>query len=158
MTATNSVAKRTGNVSAGTSVFAMVVMEKPLSKPYEEIDIVTTPTGDSVAIVHCNNCTSDLNAWVSVFREFAESLGVEPDMDRIYSVLYIKHWRGMQTAADFWHIIISPENILQALKRVELFVSKESSFTLANFMRAIYSLHLCTETGLNSSKDRRGKA
>ena len=72
MTATNSVAVRTGNVSAGTSVFAMAVLEKDLTKPYEEIDLVTTPSGDLVAMVHCNNCTSDLNAWVGLFREFAE--------------------------------------------------------------------------------------
>ena len=65
MTATNSVARRTGNVSAGTSVFAMVVLEKELSRVYEELDLVTTPAGDAVAMVHCNNCTSDLNAWVS---------------------------------------------------------------------------------------------
>ena len=76
MTATNSVAVRTGNVSAGTSVFAMAVLEKDLSRPYEEIDLVTTPAGDLVAMVHCNNCTSDLNAWVGLFREFAEAFGM----------------------------------------------------------------------------------
>ena len=75
MTATNSVAVRTGNVSAGTSVFAMAVLEKDLTKPYEEIDLVTTPAGDLVAMVHCNNCTSDLNAWVNLFKEFAECSG-----------------------------------------------------------------------------------
>ena len=80
MTATNSIAKRTGNVSAGTSVFAMLVLEKELSRVYEEIDLVTTPTGHLVAMVHCNNCTSDLNAWVNLFKEFAESFGVEVDM------------------------------------------------------------------------------
>ena len=73
MTATNSVAKRTGNVSAGTSVFAMVVLEKDLEKVHPEIDMVTTPDGSAVAMVHCNNCTSDLNAWVGLFKEFAES-------------------------------------------------------------------------------------
>ena len=77
MTATNSVAVRTGNVSAGTSVFAMVVMEKDLSRPYEEIDLVTTPSGDPAAMVHCNNCTTDLNAWVGLFKEFAECMGME---------------------------------------------------------------------------------
>ena len=83
MTATNSIAKRTGNVSAGTSVFAMVVLEKELSKVYKEIDMVTTPTGNLVAMVHCNNCTSDLNAWVSLFKEFAEAFGVEVDMNKL---------------------------------------------------------------------------
>ena len=74
MTATNSVAKRTGNVSAGTSVFAMVVLEKDLEKVHPEIDMVTTPDGSAVAMVHCNNCTSDLNAWISLFEEFTLSL------------------------------------------------------------------------------------
>ena len=84
MVATNSVAVRTGNVSAGTSVFAMAVLEKDLTKPYEEIDLVTTPAGDLVAMVHCNNCTSDLNAWVNLFREFAESMGMTADMNQIF--------------------------------------------------------------------------
>src|SRR5258705_3050248 len=74
MVATNSVAERTGNVSAGTSVFAMIVLEKPLSKVYAEIDLVTTPTGKPVAMVHSNNCTSDLNAWAQVFQEFSQAL------------------------------------------------------------------------------------
>ena len=72
MVATNSVAVRTGNVSAGTSVFAMVVLEKALKAVHEELDMVTTPSGDAVAMVHCNNCTSDLNAWVGLFKEFSE--------------------------------------------------------------------------------------
>ena len=79
MVATNSVAERTGNVSAGTSVFAMIVLEKALSKLYPEIDMVTTPTGKPVAMVHSNNCTSDLNAWIGLFREFANALGVVID-------------------------------------------------------------------------------
>ncbi|MDQ3006536.1 MAG: FGGY family carbohydrate kinase, partial [Chloroflexota bacterium] len=79
MVATNSVAVRTGNVSAGTSVFAMIVLEKALSKLYSEIDMVTTPTGKPVAMVHSNNCTSDLNAWVDLFHEFTQALGVDVD-------------------------------------------------------------------------------
>jgi sugar (pentulose or hexulose) kinase len=67
MVATNAVKQRTGNVSAGTSSFSMIVLEKDLSKPYEMIDMVTTPDGSHVAMVHCNNCTSDLNAWVNLF-------------------------------------------------------------------------------------------
>ena len=94
MTATNSVAVRTGNVSAGTSVFAMAVLEKDLTKPYEEIDLVTTPAGDLVAMVHCNNCTSDLNAWVGLFREFAESFGMDVDMNRLFGTLYNKALEG----------------------------------------------------------------
>ena len=83
MVATNSIAKRTGNVSAGTSVFSMVVLEKPLSKVYPEIDLVTTPTGNLVAMVHCNNCTSDLNAWVNLFKEFAEAMGMKVEYESV---------------------------------------------------------------------------
>ena len=83
MVATNSVRKRTGNVSAGTSVFGMVVLEKELERVYPEIDLVTTPDGSLVGMVHANNCTSDLNAWVGLFREFAESLGIKVDMDSL---------------------------------------------------------------------------
>ena len=72
MVATNAVKQRTGNVSAGTSSFSMIVLEKELSKPYEMIDMVTTPDGSLVAMVHCNNCTSDLNAWINIFKEYQE--------------------------------------------------------------------------------------
>ena len=88
MTATNSIAKRTGNVSAGTSVFAMVVLEKELSKVYKEIDMVTTPTGSPVAMVHCNNCTSDLNAWVGLFKEFAEAIWNRSGQNKLFGTLY----------------------------------------------------------------------
>ena len=84
MVATNSVTRRTGNVSAGTSVFAMVVLEKELSRVYPEIDMVTTPTGNPVAMVHANNCTSDLNAWVGIFKEFAEAFGIKVDMNELF--------------------------------------------------------------------------
>ena len=94
MVATNSVGVRTGNVSAGTSVFAMVVLEKALSKVYPEIDMVTTPDGYPVAMVHANNCTSDLNAWVELFREFAETMGIKLDMDELYGTLYRKALDG----------------------------------------------------------------
>ena len=90
MAATNSVAVRTGNVSAGTSVFAMIVLEKPLSKVYGEIDMVTTPDGMPVAMVHSQNCTSDLNAWVNLFRENLESFGVKVDTNTLYGTLYNK--------------------------------------------------------------------
>ena len=77
MVATNAVKQRTGNVSAGTSSFSMIVLEKELSEPSEMIDMVTTPDGSLVAMVHCNNCTSDLNAWVNIFKEYQQLLGVE---------------------------------------------------------------------------------
>ena len=88
MVATNSVAPRTGNVSAGTSVFAMIVLEQALSKLYPEIDLVTTPTGKPVAMVHSNNCTTDLNAWVDLFGEFAGLLGVEVSQSKLFELLY----------------------------------------------------------------------
>ena len=94
MVATNSVAKRTSNVSAGTSVFAMVVLDHELNKVHEEIDLVMTPAGDLVAMVHSNNCTSDLNAWVSLFGEFAQAIDADLDVDRLYSVLYNKALEG----------------------------------------------------------------
>lgn len=86
MVATNSVAERTGNVSAGTSIFAMVVLERPLSRVYPEIDMVTTPDGKPVAMVHCNNCTSEINAWAGMLQEFAHCIGSDLSDDRLYSL------------------------------------------------------------------------
>lgn len=145
MAATNSVAKRTGNVSAGTSVFAMIVLEKELSKVYPEIDLVTTPTGNLVAMVHCNNCTSDLNAWVSVFKEFAEAFGMEVDMTKLYATLYNKALEGDPDCGGLLaYNYFSGEHITKFEEGRPLFVrSAESSFNLANFMR----VHLCTALG-----------
>ena len=94
MTATNSVSIRTGNISAGTSIFAMVVLENGLKKPHPEIDLVTTPSGDLVGMVHCNNCTSELNAWVGIFEEFVQSTGIHVDKDFLYHTLYHKALEG----------------------------------------------------------------
>lgn len=145
MVATNSVTRRTGNVSAGTSVFAMVVLEKDLSKPYEEIDMVTTPAGDPVAMVHCNNCTSDLNAWVNLFKEFAESFGMEVDMTKLFSVLYNKALEGdAECGGLLAYNYFSGEHITKFEEGRPLFVrTPESKFNLANFMR----LHLFTSLG-----------
>lgn len=145
MTATNSVAVRTGNVSAGTSVFAMAVLEKDLTKPYEEIDLVTTPAGDLVGMVHCNNCTSDLNAWVGLFREYTECLGIEPDMNKIFSVLYNKALEGDADCGGLLaYNYFSGEHITGFEEGRPLFVrSPESKFNLANFMR----VHLYTSLG-----------
>ncbi len=88
MVATNAVRPRTGNVSAGTSSFSMIVLEKELSKPNEMIDMVTTPDGNLVAMVHCNNCTSDLNGWVGLFKEYEELMGVKVDMGKIFQRLF----------------------------------------------------------------------
>jgi sugar (pentulose or hexulose) kinase len=142
MVATNSVDVRTGNVSAGTSVFSMVVLEKDLSKVYPELDLVTTPTGAPVAMVHCNNCTSDLNAWVNIFKEFAEAFGVDVDMNKLFGTLYNK---AMEGDADGGNLIaynyISGENITGMEEGRPMFVrTPNSKFNLANFMRVnLYS-------------------
>ena len=145
MTATNAVAVRTGNVSAGTSVFAMIVMEKELSKVYPEIDLVTTPTGNLVSMVHCNNCTSDLNAWVNIFKEFEEALGIPVDMNKLFSVLYNKALEGDADCGGLMSYgYISGENITHMEEGRPLFVrNTNSKFSLANFMRT----HLYTSLG-----------
>ena len=137
MAATNSVAVRTGNVSAGTSVFGMVVLEKDLSKPYEAIDIVTTPAGHQVAMVHCNNCTSDLNAWVGIFREFSEAFGIEVDMNKLFGTLYNKALEGDADCGGLLaYNYFSGEHITGFNEGRPLFVRKpDSKFNLANFMR-----------------------
>ena len=137
MVATNSVAERTGNVSAGTSVFAMIVLEKALSKVYPEIDMVTTPTGKPVAMVHSNNCTSDLNAWVDLFAEFTQELGLELDQSRLYEILYHKALAGDADCGGLLaYNFLSGEHLLHLEAGRPLFVrTPESRFTLANFMR-----------------------
>ena len=152
MVATNSVAKRTGNVSAGTSVFAMIVLEKELSKVYEEIDLVTTPTGNLVAMVHCNNCTSDLNAWVGVFKEFAEAMGVEVDMTKLFATLYNKALEGDSDCGGLLaYNYFSGEHITNFEEGRPLFVrSPESKFNLANFMRVnLFTSLGALKTGLD---------
>ena len=138
MVATNSVAERTGNVSAGTSVFAMIVLEKALSKLYPEIDMVTTPTGKPVAMVHSNNCTSDLNAWVDLFQEFTNALGVEISESKLYEMLYKKALTGDADAGGLLaYSYLSGEHITHLEEGRPLFVrTPESRFTLSNFMRA----------------------
>jgi sugar (pentulose or hexulose) kinase len=137
MVATNSVAERTGNVSAGTSVFAMIVLEKALSKLYPEIDMVTTPTGKPVAMVHANNCTSDLNAWVDLFQEFTQALGVEVGESKLYELLFNKALTGEADGGGLLaYNYFSGESITAFEEGRPLFVrTPESRFTLANFMR-----------------------
>ena len=152
MTATNSIAVRTGNVSAGTSVFGMVVMERELSKVYPEIDLVTTPDGHLVGMVHCNNCTSDLNAWVDLFGEFADSCGISLSRRQLFQILYQKALEG-DTDCDglLAYNYFSGEHVTDFEEGRPLFVRRpDSRFDLANFMR----VHLMTslaalKTGLN---------
>ncbi|GFZ30825.1 ATPase [Clostridium zeae] len=145
MVATNSIAQRTGNVSAGTSVFAMIVLEKDLTKAYEEIDLVTTPTGNLVAMVHCNNCTSDLNAWVGLFKEYSEAMGMEVNMDKLFATLYNKALEGDADCGGLLaYNYFSGEHITNFEEGRPLFVrTPESKFNLSNFMR----VHLFTSLG-----------
>lgn len=152
MVATNSVAARTGNVSAGTSVFAMVVLDKPLERFYPEIDMVTTPSGKAVAMVQCNNCTSDLNAWVGLFGEFAQMIGAKVTPDELYGGLYRK---ALEADADCGGLLAynyySGEHITGFEEGRPLFVRRpDAKFSLANFMRAhLYSSLASLKMGLN---------
>ena len=138
MVATNAVEQRTGNVSAGTSSFSMVVLEKPLTKAYEPIDMVTTPDGSLVAMVHCNNCTSDINAWVGLFREFQELMGQPVDMNELYGRLFNQALEGDADCGGLMSFnYVSGEPITSCAEGRPLFVRSASDrFNLANFMRA----------------------
>lgn len=152
MVATNSVAVRTGNVSAGTSIFAMVVMEGELSKVHEEIDMVTTPDGSPVAMVHCNNCTSDLNAWVNLFGEFAESFGIKADKNELFGTLYRKALEADKDCGGLMaYNYFSGEPITGFDEGRPLFArTPDSHFTLANFMRThLYSALATLKIGLD---------
>src|ERR1700758_3189362 len=137
MVATNSVAERTGNVSAGTSVFAMIVLEKELSKLHPEIDMVTTPSGKPVAMAHSNTCTSDLNAWIGLFRELVDVLGVEISQSKLFEMLYKKALTGDADGGGLLaYNYLSGEPITHLEEGRPLFVrTPESHFTLSNFMR-----------------------
>ena len=145
MVATNSVAERTGNVSAGTSVFAMIVLEKELSKLHSEIDLVTTPSGKPVAMAHSNNCTSDLNAWIGLFREFTDALGVEINQSKLFEMLYQRALTGNADGGGLLaYNYLSGEPITHLEEGRPLFVrTPESRFSLSNFMR----VHLFSALG-----------
>ena len=142
MVATNAVKVRTGNISAGTSIFSMVVTEKALSKVHEEIDMVTTPDGYPVAMVHCNNCTSDLNAWVNLFDEFAGKFGMKIDKNELYGTLYRE---ALTADTDCGGLIsynyFSGEPVTGLNAGRPMFVrTPDAKFSLANFMRSnLYS-------------------
>jgi sugar (pentulose or hexulose) kinase len=146
MVATNSIAPRTGNVSAGTSIFAMVVLEHELGRAHRELDLVTTPAGDLVAMVHCNNGASELNAWVGLFAEFARALGVEADSGRVFETLFRASLSG---APDGGGIVsynyLSGEPITELEEgRPLLLRSPDSTFDLGTFMRAHLFASLAT--------------
>lgn len=138
MVATNAVTVRTGNVSAGTSAFSMYVLEKDLSQPYDEIDIVTTPSGKGVAMVHVNNCTSDLNKWVGLFKEFVKAAGIEMDTNDIYGTLYRQALEGDKDCGGvLTYNYFSGEHIPGFEEGRPLVAHKpDASFNLANFIRS----------------------
>jgi len=156
MVATNSVAPRTGNVSAGTSIFAMVVLERELSRVHRELDLVTTPAGDLVAMVHCNNGASELNAWVGLFAEFAQALGVETDTSTIFATLFTSALNGAPDCGGLMsYNYLSGEPITGLQEGRPLFLrSPESTFNLANFMRTHLFASLATlRIGMDVLKD-----
>jgi sugar (pentulose or hexulose) kinase len=146
MVATNAVAPRTGNVSAGTSIFAMIVLEKELSRIHPEIDIVTTPAGKPVAMVHCNNCTTDLNAWVSLFLDFAKAAGLPLDRDRAYAAFFDQALLGDSDAGGLISCgYYSGEHITGFTQGQPLLVHPpQSSFTFANLARSVLFSALTT--------------
>ena len=151
MVATNAIAQRTGNVSAGTSIFSIIVLEKALSNVYEEIDLGTTPTGKPIAMVHCNNCTNDINAWVSVLRETATLFGAEPDNDELYTKLY-KH--SLEGDSDCGGVLVcnymAGEGITHFDSGVPMVARMQNSnFTLANLFRSmLYSTMATLKLGM----------
>ena len=152
MTATNAVAPRTGNVSAGTSIFSMIVLEKPLQKVYEEIDLITTPTGRLVAMVHGNNCTNDSNAWVGVLKEAAQLLGADPSTGEVFTKLYQKSLEG---DPDCGGVLVcnymAGEGVTHFDKGRPMVVRRpDSKFTLANFFRAtLYATMATLKIGMD---------
>ena len=142
MVATNSVRVRTGNISAGPSIFSMVVTEKALERVHEEIDMVTTPDGNPVAMVHCNNCTSDLNAWVNLFGEFADRFGMKIDKNDLYGTLYREALKADPDCGGLMaYNYFSGEPVTGLNEGRPMFVrTPDATFSLANFMRShLYS-------------------
>ncbi|BAU33371.1 FGGY-family carbohydrate kinase [Microcella alkaliphila] len=153
MVATNAVAPRTGNVSVGTSIFAMVVLDRPLASQHAELDLVTTPAGDPVAMVHCNNGTSELNAWVGTYRRFAELAGTPIDSDAAYALLFAEALEG---AADADGVLaynqLSGEPVAHLdAGRPAVVRTPDSRLTLANVMRAqVYGVFATLAIGMRA--------
>ncbi len=152
MVATNSVAMRTGNVSAGTSVFAMVVLEKPLSKVYPEIDMVTTPTGAPVAMVHCNNCTSDINAWAEARYGFAQAAGLNVSKGQVYTALFTSAMQGDKDCGGLINYnYLSGEPITELTEgRPMLVRMPDTPMTFANLARSlVYGAMVTLKLGMD---------
>lgn len=160
MTATNSVRVRTGNVSAGTSIFSMIVLDKQLSKVYEKIDMVTTPTGNPVAMVHCNNCCTDLDYWVKLFIEFNKISGGLLTKPQIYDLLYNEALKADANAGNLVNFnYFSGEPVTELESGRPLFARGENAvFNLPNFMRAqIYSTMAALKVGMEILEDENVK-
>jgi len=150
MVATNSVGKRTGNVSVGTSIFSMVVLDKSLSRLYRDIDIVTTPTGDNVAMVHCNNGTSDLDQWASLLIQFYECMGLKANRELIYNAMFDESLNADDNCGDIIYFnYLSGEPISGVMEGRPLLVRKAGGeFSFANFMKAqLYSVFCALAIG-----------
>lgn len=151
MVATNSISVRTGNVSAGTSIFSMIVLDKLLDNVYEEIDMVTTPTGKPVAMVHCNNCCTDLDYWVKLFIDFNKLVGGDLTKPQIYDMLYNTALDGDDDCGGLVSFnYFSGEPVTKMQSGRPLFVRQEnSSFNLSNFMRTqVYSTMAVLKIGM----------
>ena len=159
MTATNSIAVRTGNISAGTSVFAMIVLEKELTRAYSEIDLVTTPVGDLVAMAHSNNCSSDYDAWIRLLEETLRTFGVEVSKTKLYETLFNLALKGDPDCGGLLSYgYISGEHITHFEEGRPLFTrSQDSRFNLANFMRVnLFTALGALRTGLDILFEKEG--
>ncbi|ASE37245.1 xylulokinase [Staphylococcus pettenkoferi] len=156
MVATNSVAPRTGNVSAGTSIFSMIVLERQIQQLYPEVDIVSTPDGYEVAMIHANNCTSDINAWVGIFEELLQRLGVDYDKNNLFTTLFESALDGDDDLGQLLSIgYVSGEFITDVPQGYPLLLrSLDSNFNLANFMKSqIYSAFATLKIGIDLLKE-----
>ena len=152
MAATNAVRPRTGNVSAGTSIFSMVVLERPLSRVYPQLDVVATPDGSPVAMVHCNNCTNDMNAWVSLLGETAQLFGAEVSTGELFTKLYQKSLEGETDCSGvLTYNYMAGEGVTHLDEGRPMVVRKpESKFTLANFLRSqLYATMATLKLGMD---------
>lgn len=156
MVSTNSVRQKTGNISAGTSAFAMLVLEKELSSVYEEIDVIQTPNGSVSAMVHSNNCTTEINCWVSLFGEALETFGCDVKTDSLYETLFNKAVEGDADCGGLMaYGFHSGEHLLNLSSGCPLFLHEPNAkFNLANFMRTqIYTSFGVLKKGLDILKN-----
>ena len=159
MVATNAISPLTGNVSAGTSVFAMLVLKGALSKLYTQIDMITTPAGQPAAMVHCNNCTSDLDAWVNLFAEVMTQMGTPPDKTNLYGTLYNAALRGTPDGGGIVSVnYLSGEHTTGFQSGRPIFArTPDSLFTLENFMRTLLFSSMATlKIGMNILTENEG--